>query len=110
MIDKIEQSVNEFLQKDIIILIDGKPVKSGKLLLFKFKDFYLKFTIKSESTKTFEIPYPFSVDVHASHLVFSYTIDAFSQKNLELLVKAKLMPPIKKNKLYNSMVVLSAIT
>ena len=85
-------------------------MKTGKLLIFKFKDFYFNFIIKSDNvTKTFEIPYPFKVEEGHKCLKFSYTMEDFSQKNMDLLIKAKLLKPKKRNKLYNSVVVLSAL-
>lgn len=111
MIEITEKIINSFLQKNIVFFINSdKPMKSGKLLLFKFKDFYFNFTIKTDNmTRTFELPYPFAVRQGTNYLEFSYTVDDFSQKNLELLVKAKLLKPKKRNKLYNSTVVLSAL-
>lgn len=111
MIEQTEKIINNFLQKDVVFFIESeKPIKSGKLLIFKFKDFYLNFILKIDNTtKTFELPYPFKVDSGPDYIYFSYSIEDFSQKNLELLVKAKLLKPKKKNKLYNSTVVLSAL-
>lgn len=112
MINTSEKIINKFLQKDIVFFIKGeKPLKSGKLLLYKFKDFYFNFTIKTSDTiKTFELPYPFLVTEGINYISFSYTIEDFSQKNMELLVKAKLLKPKKRNKLYNSVVVLSSLS
>jgi len=111
MTDKTEKMINNFLQRNIVFYINSeKPMKSGKLLIFKFKDFYFNFIIKSDNvTKTFEIPYPFKIEEGPSCLKFSYTIEDFSQKNIDLLIKAKLLKPKKRNKLYNSTVVLSAL-
>jgi hypothetical protein len=107
----IENKINTFLQKEVVFFINkDKPIKSGKLLIFKFKDFYFNFILKIDNTtKTFEIPYPFLVTEGDNCLMFSYTIEDFSQKNIELLIKAKLLKPKKRNKLYNSTVVLSAL-
>jgi hypothetical protein len=111
MINKTEKIISTFLQRNIVFFINSeKPIKSGKLLIFKFKDFYFNFTIKTDNiVKTFEIPYPFKVEQGPNWVSFSYTMDDFSQKNLELLIKAKLLKPKKRNKLYNSTVVLSAL-
>lgn len=107
----IENKINSFLQKEVVFFINSeKPIKSGKLLIFKFKDFYFNFILKVDNTtKTFEIPYPFSITEGNNCLLFSYTVEDFSQKNIELLIKAKLLKPKKRNKLYNSTVVLSAL-
>ena len=111
MIEKTEKMINNFLQRNIVFFINSeKPMKTGKLLIFKFKDFYFNFIIKTDKvTKTFEIPYPFKVEQGTNCLKFSYTIEDFSQKNMDLLVKAKLLKPKKRNKLYNTTVVLSAL-
>ena len=111
MIEKTEKIINTFLQKEVVFFINSeKPLKNGKLLIFKFKDFYLNFIIKSDNTsKLFELPYPFKIYHEENCIKFSYTLEDFSQKNLDLLVKAKLLKPKKRNKLYNSTVVLSAL-
>ena len=61
MIEKTEKMINNFLQRNIVFFINSeKPMKTGKLLIFKFKDFYFNFISKTDNvTKTFEIPYPF---------------------------------------------------
>lgn len=112
MINKTESLINNFLQKNVVFFIDSeKPIKSGKLLIFKFKDFYFNFILKTDGgTKVFELPYPFNVTYNTDHITFSYTVEDFSQKNMDLLIKAKLLKPKKRNKLYNSTVVLSAIS
>jgi len=111
MNEKSEHIINKFLQKDIVFFINcDKPLRSGKLLIFKLKDFYFTFLLRDgETNKVFEIPYPFNIEECNNHLKLSYTMDDFSQKNFDLLCKAKLLKPKKKNKLYNSTVVLSAL-
>jgi len=111
MIAHTESIINNYLQKEVVFFINSdKPIKTGKLLIFKFKDFYFNFIMKTDNvTKTFELPYPFKVEEFKDHVKFSYTIEDFSQLNLELLIKAKLLKPKKRNKLYNTTVVLSAL-
>jgi len=111
MIEKTERMIFDFLQRNVTFYINSeKPMKSGKLLIFRFKDFYFNFILKTDNTtKTFELPYPFKVTTGENCLYFSYTLEDFSQKNIDLLIKAKLLKPKKKNKLYNTTVVLSAL-
>ena len=111
MNERIENQINSFLQKDVVFFINSeKPLKVGKLLIFKFKDFYFNFLLKTDSSnKIFELPYPFRIEEGPNHLKFSYTLDDFSQKNLDLYYKSLILKPKKKNKLYNSVVVLSAL-
>lgn len=107
----IEEKIKPFLQKDVAIFTeDGKTIKQGKLLIFKFKEFYLNFSIKTgNSIKVIELPYPFNIQQYNDHLKLSYNIADFSAKNEELQFKLLLFKPEKNNKLYNSTVVLSAL-
>ena len=112
MIDiDIERKINKFLQKKVCIFVEGsKPIKDGNLLLFKFKEFYFNFTIKTDSgSKVVGLPYPFKIEEYNNHLRFSYMTDDFASKNENLEVKLKFFKPEKMNKLYNSVVILSAI-
>ena len=112
MIDNdIEYKINKFLQRNVCIFVEGsKPIKDGKLLLFKFKEFYFNFTLKADNgSKIVELPYPFKIEEGKNHLKFSYMIDDFASKSEGLEIKLKFFKPEKKNKLYNSVVVLSAI-
>lgn len=110
MIHLLEKELDGFFLRHVTFSIENqKPIKSGKLVLYKFKDFYFKFTLKdNNTTKTLELPYPFSFEKGPGFLKFNYTIDSFSQQNVELLVKAKLLIPEKKTKIYNTTVTLSA--
>jgi len=111
MIAQTENIINTYLQKEVSFFINpDKPIKVGRLLVFRFKDFYFNFVIKTPSgNKIFEIPYPFNVETFNDHIKFSYTLEDFSQKNVDLFLKAKVLLPKKRNKLYNSVVVLSAL-
>jgi hypothetical protein len=112
MIDPlIENKINSFLQKKISIFVEGaKPMKEGKFLIFRFKEFYLNFTIKHSTTsKIIELPYPFKITEEHNCLKFSYKVEEFAAENEDLQFKLMLYKPEKKNKLYNSVVVLSAI-
>lgn len=111
MTPETETLINTYLQKKVVFFINSdKPLKSGKLLIFKFKDFYFNFIIKTNvGQKVFELPYPFTIQDCGDHIKFSYMLDDFAQNNTDVLLKTKILAPKKKNKLYNSVVVLSAI-
>ena len=49
--EKIESAVNRLLQQQIAFTVNGKTLKSGRLILFCIKDFYLVFTIQNENVK-----------------------------------------------------------
>lgn len=91
-----------FFQKNISIMLDNKVLRQGKLLLFCVKDFYLNFTLLlNNSTKVFELPYPFSTYIESltsSTLVLDYKYNTFTRELEEidevsrpLLVKNKHM-------------------
>lgn len=106
-----EKIINTFLQKEVVFFSPGdKPLKVGQLIVFRVKDFYYNFFIKAgESTKIFEIPYPFTQTLSGDHIIFSYKIDDFAQSNFELSFRSKLLTPKKICKLYNNVVILSAL-
>ncbi len=111
-IELIENNISDFLLRDIVFFIDGnKPLKKGKLILYNFKEFYFNFIIKNEkgSSKKYEIPYPFSYSTGENFIKFSYNIDDMVQKNSELYFKLKTMNLSNISKLYNSVLVLSAV-
>jgi hypothetical protein len=111
-IEHVEKSISDFLLRDVIFYIDGgKTLKKGKLILFKFKEFYFNFTIKNDKDvcKVFEIPYPFKHDCGVNFIKFSYNIDDMVQKNSNLYFKIKMMNTSNISKLYNSVLVLSAV-
>ena len=47
-VEKIEKGLHDFLLRDIVFILKNgkKPVKRGKLILFKFKEFHFVFTLK----------------------------------------------------------------
>ena len=48
-IDSVEDSISKFLLRDVVFYIkEGKTLKKGKLILFRFKEFHFNFTLKNE--------------------------------------------------------------
>lgn len=102
IVEKIEKAVNEFLQQKIIFSVGGKTIKSGKLVLFCIKDFYLVFTLHiQQSKKIFEIPYPYAFTAHNKKIVLDYTLDSFCHNVTDIKNYAKLLIPKKTNKFHN---------
>lgn len=56
--DKILQ---QFLQSKIVIKIDNKVLKTGKLKLFNIKQYFIRLHIENDKNivKVLELPYPF---------------------------------------------------
>ena len=56
--EKIEKDLTNLLLRDIVIYINpAKPLKQGKLVLFKVKDFYFSLSLENEKgdLKQYEI-------------------------------------------------------
>jgi hypothetical protein len=112
MIEEIEKEINNYLLRDIVFITENKKViKRGKLLLYRFKEFYLTFNIINEAgeNKIFEIPYPFRYSVKNNNIELSYKLDDFSRSNVDLLFKVQILNKTNANKYYNNKLVLSAV-
>ena len=93
MTEESEKLINNFLQKDVVFFINKeKPIKTGKLLIFKFKDFYFNFILKNNNVnKIFEIPYPFNITKGVNSLIFSWIdrLESFAITNALYLLSIK---------------------
>lgn len=109
----IEDSLNNLLQRDIVIFNNiNKPLKRGKLVLYRVKEFYYVLSLLNNKNeiKEYEIPFPFNTTVEGNTLNFDYTLDTFAKNNTYIFYKAKVLNFKKKSKLYNTVVVLSALS
>lgn len=70
---------NEYFFKKFTFILDGKPIRIGRLKLFNMKGFNLKFFLIDENSdiKNLEIPYPFSFSKTKEGYLFDYRISAF---------------------------------
>jgi|LakMenE18May11ns_1017448.scaffolds.fasta_scaffold9739501_2 hypothetical protein len=83
-IDEIENHIKPFLLSSVNFLLDGKKIKSGKLILFSVRDFFCIFTLQDaikNKKVIYEIPYPFSLHSSPKSLIFDYTVDSFCEKS-----------------------------
>jgi hypothetical protein len=109
-IENIETELNNFLLRDIAFILDnGKILRKGKLILFRFKEFHFNFTLKNDKGdhKIYEIPYPFNYKANRDSIEFSYEFNDFTLIDSDLFYKVKTTNNKTANKLYNSVVVLS---
>jgi len=102
--EKMESAVNRLLQQKIIFTLNNKVMKSGKLILFCIKDFYLVFTLQNQNIKKhFEIPYPYGFVEGHNRIQFDYSVHKFCQRNTHIETRAKLLSTAKKpNKFFNT--------
>jgi hypothetical protein len=55
------------LQRNLLITLGNKPIKKGKLMLYKKQHYNIQLTLinSKQNKENFEIPIPFSVEFHA---------------------------------------------
>ena len=109
-VEQLEKSINLFLQQNIKISINNKFIKTGRLILFAIKDFYLVFTLSiQQSKKIVEVPYPFDFFIKDGKVFLNYSINKFSSNITEAENHIKLLAPKKPNKFFNSCAEISVV-
>lgn len=110
--EKLEKDLTSLLLHDIVVYINpDKPIKRGRLKLFSVKEFYYVLTLENEKNelKDYELPMPFKWELKHDHILFNYMLDSFAKNNEFVSFKSKVLNFKKKSKLYNNVVVLSAV-
>lgn len=107
MVD-IENYFKYFLQRDIVISIDSKIIKDGKLILFNQRDFYLNFNLKQNNNtqKKFELPYPFDIIKENNYIILSYELSSLSKNDADLYYKLISLNKKHNSRYYNSKVLI----
>lgn len=109
----IETQLNDFLLRDVaFVLSNGKTLKRGQLILFKFKEFHFVFTLRNQKneTRVYEVPYPFSWErPDDGNLKFSYKLEELAGADKTLYYRIKLLDKANCNKFYDTSLVLSVV-
>jgi hypothetical protein len=110
---EIEKVCKYLLQKNITIDIKDKTYKSGKLLLFYQRNFYLTFVMDTakKAKEKIEIPIPYDVELHEeSNLVyFDYRIKTLAKHAPEIEMNLVVYPKkITGNKFWDSILLINA--
>lgn len=107
--EELENLVKPLLLTNISFNLEGKKLKSGKLILFSIRDFFCVFTL-IDSIKSrrviYEVPYPFTLTSTNDGLVFNYTLEAFCEKSLNIQSLVNEVCPKKTTKLFNKKLVI----
>ncbi len=110
-VEEIETHIKPFLLTTVTFTLDGKKLKTGKLMLFTVRDFFCIFTlidtIKNKKV-LYEVPYPFNVHPFEQKLEFDYTVDSFCEKCLDIKNIITTLYPPKTSKLFNKKLVLTS--
>ncbi len=102
--ENLEEYFKYFLQRNVILSLDNKILKEGKMVLFSQKDYYLIFYLKNsnQEQKKFEIPYPFDIRFEKNYLVLDYDLEALTKQDAELFYKLKAITQKCKSKYLNN--------
>ena len=102
-LEKVTDSLKQFLLQDIIIKTDKKILKRGKLKIFQVKQYYINFTLEfNDSIKSYEIPYPFKVEDAEIGAILNYQLTSFIPP--QQINKVKFLDSSSKSKIYDNLV------
>lgn len=110
MTEKIDNFIKPFLQRNVIFSLKHKNYKSGKLLIYKLTGNYLSFTLITEKKKeTFEVPFPFSVELNEGKINFDYRLETLAENDYELLITLKSITKVKNCRFYDNVLTITAL-
>tara|TARA_R110002012_G_scaffold281087_2_gene470075 strand:+ start:14148 stop:14498 length:351 start_codon:yes stop_codon:yes gene_type:complete len=102
-LEKVTEFLKPFLLQDIVIRTDKKVLKRGKLKIFQIKQYYINLTLEfNDSTKSYEIPYPFKMHHDEGKGILNYHLSSFIPRTQ--LNRVKFLDSSSKSKLYNTLV------
>jgi len=108
MVEQLEKAINPYLQQKINFSINGKLIKSGRLVLFSVKDFYLNFTLIIQNVKkVYEIPYPYHYFYKNTNIVLDYSLPKFHHGIIDIINYTKLVQPKRPTKYFDTYVELA---
>lgn len=109
---KLEEILKNILQKKVTFEIESKCFKTGKVLLFSQKYFYISFILSTAKKKQekLEIPIPFNVEMHKDDnlIYFDYRLATLAHNNKEALDALQEITA-QKNKYYNKILTINII-
>ena len=75
-LDLYSKHLESLLQSNIVIRCDSKIIKTGKLKLFVYKQYFIRLFIETSkgAMKICELPYPFEITSTETGCIFNYQI------------------------------------
>lgn len=84
-----EQFLVHCLQKNVSFAINNRPIKRGRLLLFKQFHYFIQISLLTEkgTKENFDVPIPFKVEDYLDEglLYFDYRIKSLEVENLPII-------------------------
>lgn len=108
----LTQYLQQYLLQPVEFVINNKVVKRGKIKLFNFKQYFIKFTIQTENgdVKTYDVLYPFKVYFDGNKCVFNYHLSSFTQSSVETFYKIKTLNKSKCLPTYDEIMILKPLS
>ena len=100
-----------FLLQPVEFVINEKVVRRGKIKVFNFRQYFIKFTVETEAgdLKTYDVLYPFKITNEGDKCVFNYHLSCFSATDVEMLFKMKTTKKEKCLPTYDSLMILKPL-
>lgn len=105
----MESQFKYFLQRDVVLSLNSKIIKEGKLVLYNRKDYYFHLYLKmpnNNQQKKVEIPYPFNIIRKDNYLILDYTLQSISKNDNELYFKLMSLSQKCNSKFYNTKILI----
>lgn len=84
--------LEQYLLQSVEFVLNDKVIKRGKIKIFNFKQYFIKFTLESENgeLKVYDLMYPFRVDTDGDgNCVFNYHLSAFAGGDVDMFYSMK---------------------
>lgn len=108
LFDTITKELDTIFQKEIEIVLKNKVIRKGTLILYQTQDYYITLFLKTATTtKKYDIPYPFNVNINDNQLVFSYDLSHVMMPNDNFKTIQKYIVNTTTNRLLNECLVIN---
>lgn len=99
---ELEKNLKNFLQKNVKFVLDDKPLKSGKFIIFSQNNYHIHFLLKNKNKNVnYKIPIPFDLEVKSDRIIFNYKISNFTKNNKKIEQLLSKISRKQYSKLYN---------
>lgn len=100
-----------YLLKPVEFVIGNKVARRGKIKVFNFRQYFIKFTIETDTgdLKTYDVLYPFKIEHEDGNCIFNYHLSCFSNTDVELFYKMKTITKEKCLPTYDNVLILKSL-
>lgn len=108
----LTEYLQQFLLQPVEFIINDKVVRKGKLKLFNFKQYFIKFTLLTDGgdIKTYDVLYPFKIYHEEGRCIFNYHLSCFTQNDLDTFFKIKTLSKDKCLPTYDGIMILKPLS